>query len=188
MIYSIGALVHISKCAFTQHMCWNYIGIISEFQIPMSQSSKSEATLVLDEEMNETPTRSGSTSSSSHTPCLPPPRFPKWLACIKVKSVNFQQGLDEQLVDGGIPSHLMCSICLGLPRRASTLEGCRHLFRECCIKEHFMLRSEPQAPWSTVKGAPCPSCMQGFRIGEILTWPVAMVGPAPLPRAGRSIP
>ena len=137
----------------------------------MSQASISDASLVAEDETKAQPTTSGSTPSSSHPICMPPPRFPKRLACIEVNSVNFEQGYDEQLVESGIPGHLMCSICRGLPRRPATLDGCGHLFCERCIKQHFMLRSAPQAPWLTLKAAPCPSCMQAFRIGEILTWP-----------------
>ena len=90
---------------------------------------------------------------------------------MEVHYINFLHGYDLQLVDGGIASHVMCSIWRGMGRRPATLDGCGHLFCERCIKQHLMLRSAPQAPWLTLKAAHCPSCMQAFRIGEILTWP-----------------
>ena len=120
----------------------------------------------MDNETKAAPT----TSSSDGTSGLPP-RFPKRLACLEINLPAFEQGFDEQFVQGVIPSHMQCAICQGLPRRPATLDGCGHLFFERCIKQHFEIRAEAQTPWRTVKAAPCPSCMQKFRVGEILTWP-----------------
>ena len=53
----------------------------------------------------------------------PPTRFANRLACIEVNSVIFEQGYDEQFVEGGITSHQMCSICRGLQTEASVKCG-----------------------------------------------------------------
>ena len=126
---------------------------------------------MVDEDTKVPPTTIGSTSSSSHPPCLPPPRFPKRLALIELNSLNFEQGFDEQLGDGCIQSHLLCSIWRGLPSRPATLDGCENLVCERWINQLFMICSTPQASLPTGKAEPCPTCMKGFRIGEILIWP-----------------
>lgn len=45
-----------------------------------------------------------------------------------------------------------------------------NIFFDCCIKQPYLLIS-------MLKAAPCTSCLQGFRIGEILTWPDGNGGP-----------
>ena len=130
----------------------------------MSTSSSSQAPLVIDDnEPKHAPTNSQG---------LPPPRFPKRLASDEVNTMTFEQGFDDQWVHGGIANHVQCAICQCRPRRPATLDGCGHIYCECCIKQHFLIRSAAQASWSEMKSAPCPTCMQPFRMGEILTWPV----------------
>ena len=106
----------------------------------MSQGSNSDARLAIDNETKAAPT----TTSCQGTSCLPHPRFPKRMGCFEINVPAFEQGFDEQLVQGGIPNHMQCAICQGLPRRPATLDGCGHLFCERCIKQHFKIRAEPQ--------------------------------------------
>ena len=138
----------------------------------MSTSSSSQAPLVIDEnEPKHGATILATTSGATSAQCLPPPRFPKRLACVEVNTMTFEQGFDEQWVEGGIANHVQCAICQCLPRRPATLDGCGHIFCERCIKQHFVIRSAPQVSWSAMRSAPCPNCRQPFRMGEILTWP-----------------
>ena len=131
----------------------------------MCQTSSSDAPLVID---NETKTKTISTSQGASG--LPPLRLPKRLACIHINSPTLEQCFDEQCVEGGIQSQAMCSIWQGLRRRSGTLDRCGHMLCERCLKQHYETRSAPQAPWTTVKAAPCPACMHFFMIREILTW------------------
>ena len=130
----------------------------------MSQfSSSSQARLEIDEPEakgattpNAPPTRNSTCGSLG----LRPPRFPKRLACIEVNTPTFQQGFDEKWVDGGIANHRMRTIWRYLPRRPATLDAWGHIFSERSIKQHFQIRSAPQSQWSSVKAAPCPTCMR----------------------------
>ena len=138
----------------------------------MSCSSSSQAQLVIDEnEPNHGRTTLATSSSSGRSLGLPPPRFPKRLACIEVNTNTFEQGFEEEWVEGGIAGHVMCTICRCLPRRPATLDGCGQIYRERCIKLNFLMPSAAQSHWSAMKSGPSPTCKEAFSMGEILTWP-----------------
>ena len=140
----------------------------------MSSTSNSESCLTsVACRSHDNGTKGAPTTSSTAAPqSVPAPlRFHKRLAFVEVNILLFEQGFDDHWVEGGISSHVMCSICRELPRRSATPDGCVHIFCDRCIKQHYQLRATSHAPCSPVKGAPCPTCMQGFSVGEILTWP-----------------
>lgn len=63
-----------------------------------------------------------------------------------------------------VPSHLLCSICRGIPREPTMLSRCGHLFCEICIIKWHQNRAnqfdETAAPFR--KFCPCPSCRDEF--------------------------
>ena len=138
----------------------------------MSHSSSSQAPLVInDNEPEHATTTLSTTSASSSSQGLPPTRFPNRVACVEVNMMTFEHGFDQQSVEGGIAGHVSCAISRCFPHRPATLDGCDHIYGERCIKQHVLMLSASQWPWSAKKSAPCPTCMQPFRQGEILTWP-----------------
>ena len=109
-------------------------------------------------------------ASSSPLTLSQAPKFPKRLPNVDVNTSSFEMGFEEELVDGGLDNVSMCAICRGFPRHPANIDKCGHLFCEKCIKKHFTQRATSQHPWITVMVAPCPTCMQPFRMGEILPW------------------
>ena len=119
------------------------------FKFLMSQSSSiSQARLEIAEHETKgatTPIAEPASSPTCASLGLPPPDFPKRLACIELNSLSVDMGFDDKWVEGGIANNLMCSICQCLPRRAATFDPCGHIFCEHCIKQHLQIRSARQS-------------------------------------------
>ena len=139
--------------------------------MPQTSSSSQARWEIAEPETKAVATTNAQPTNSRPSHGLPPPRFPKRLACIDGNSLIFDQGFDERSVEDGIAIHMQSTNFQCLQRRPASLDGCAHIFCESCIKQHFQIRAAPQTPWSTVKAAPCLTCMKKFPFGEILTWP-----------------
>ena len=136
MIYQNGELVNTSNCTYLLHICAIFKRL--KFSIQMSTSSSSQAPFAIEEnEPMHAPTTLAKRTPSCRSLGLPSPRFPKRLASVEVNALTFEQGFEEQLVEGGIANHVMCAICRCLPRLLATLDGCGHIFCERCINQNF---------------------------------------------------
>ena len=67
----------------------------------MSHSSSSQAPLVIDDNEPKHAPSTLATTSASNSQVLPPPRFRNRIACVEVNTLTFEQGFEEQWVEGG---------------------------------------------------------------------------------------
>ena len=153
----------------------------------MSQSSTSEPVLVIDNDTKPAP--AATTSSSKCTSGVPPPRFAKRLACVDINLPEFVQAFDEQFAEGGIPSHMMCTICQGLLRRPATLDGCDHKVLRALHQATFRDTLGSAGPMDDGEGGALPDLhaeLQDWRDPDMVG--LAKVAPAGRQCAQRALP
>ena len=121
-------------------MCSDFLSdLFLQFKFYMFQtSSSSQARLEIPEPETKGATKTNPPQRSCSTwesLGLPPPRFPKRLACIEINSLSFDQGYHVKWFEGGIANRLMCcTMCQCLPRRPAKFDAWGHIFYERCIK------------------------------------------------------
>ena len=97
------------------------------------------------------------------------PEFPSFLPHVEMNTTEFEQGLPQEFVVGGVDSTSLCSVCGGYPRHPAALHKCGHLFCEPCIKQWFKQEGRRKVARAS-RRAPCPNCRCSFIAGHILSW------------------